>query len=86
MKGASFLVTKRRTRCIMGLDLQGQVGISTIERPASNELSRHEMVLSEQSEFSNHSKTRLKDKEFQNSNTPFIKFKSSNEGYQFTYR
>ena len=30
VKRATFLVTKRRTRCILGLDLQGQVGIATI--------------------------------------------------------
>ena len=30
VKGAIFLETERRTRCIMSLDLQGQVGISTI--------------------------------------------------------
>ena len=33
VKGATFLVTERKTRCKMGLDLQGQVRISTTQKP-----------------------------------------------------
>ena len=34
VKGAKFLVTERKTGCIMGMDLQGQVVISTTQKPA----------------------------------------------------
>ena len=38
VRGATFLVTERRTRCIMGLDKQGQVGVATTQKPAPKEL------------------------------------------------
>ena len=50
VKGATFLVTERRTRCIMGFDLQGQVGIATTQKPAPKELSRFEVIMCKQSE------------------------------------
>ena len=50
VEGATFLVTERRTRCIRGLELQGQVGISTTEKPAPRELSRFDVLMCEQSE------------------------------------
>ena len=50
VKGATFLVTQRKTRCIMSLDLQGQVGISTTQKPAPKELSRFDVLMCEQSE------------------------------------
>ena len=31
---AAFLITERRTWCILGLDLQSKVGITTTQRPA----------------------------------------------------
>ena len=48
--GATFLVTERKTRCIMGLDLQGQVGIVTTQKPAPKELTSFEVLMYEQSE------------------------------------
>ena len=50
VKGATFLVTERKTRCIMGLDLQGQVGIVTTQKPAPKELTRFDVLKCEQSE------------------------------------
>ena len=50
VKGANFLVTERRTRWILGLDLRCQVGISTIQRPAPRGLSRFGVLLCVQSE------------------------------------
>ena len=50
VKDAMFLVTECKTRCIMGLDLQGQVGISTRQKPAPRELSRFDVLMCEQSE------------------------------------
>ena len=50
MKGATFLVTERKTRCIMGLHLQGQVGIFTTQKPAPKELTRFDVLMCEQSE------------------------------------
>ena len=50
MKGASFIVTERRTRCIKGLDLQGQVGIVTTQKPAPRNLTRVNVLMCEQSE------------------------------------
>ena len=34
VQDATFLITERRTRCILGLDLQNKVGITTTQRPA----------------------------------------------------
>ena len=50
VKGSTFLVTKRKTRCIMGLDLQGQVGIATTQEPAPREPSRFDVLTCEQTE------------------------------------
>ena len=50
VKGATFLVSERKTRCIMGLDLQGQVGIFTTQKPAPKELNRFDVLMCEQSE------------------------------------
>ena len=50
VKEATFLVMERKTRCIMGLDLQGQVGIATTQKPAPRELYRFDVHMCEQSE------------------------------------
>ena len=50
VKGATFLVSERKTRCIMGLELQGQVGIVTTQKPAPKELTRFDVLMCEQSE------------------------------------
>ena len=47
---ATFLNTERRTRCILGLDLQNKVCISTTQKPAPKEKSRFDVLLCEQSE------------------------------------
>ena len=43
--GASFLITERRTRCILGLDLQGKVGIHTTQKLAPKEKTRFDVLL-----------------------------------------
>ena len=48
--GASFLITERRTRCILGLDLQSKVGIHTTQKLAPKEKTRFDVLLCEQSE------------------------------------
>ena len=48
--GASFLITERRTRCILGLDLQSKVGIHTTQKLAPKEKTRSDVLLCEQSE------------------------------------
>ena len=50
VKGAMFLVMDRKTRCKLGLDLQGQVGVATTQNQATLELSRFDMLICEQSE------------------------------------
>ena len=50
VKGATFLVTEHKTRCITGMDLHGQVGISTTQKPASKKLSRFDVLMCEQLE------------------------------------
>ena len=50
VKGATFLVTERKTKCTMGLDLLGQVGIATTQEPAPRELFRVYMLMCEQTE------------------------------------
>ena len=50
MVGASFLITERRTRCILGLDLQSKVGIHTTQKLAPKEKTRFDALLCEQSE------------------------------------
>ena len=46
---ATFLITERRTRCILGLDLQNKVGITTTQTPAPKIKSRFDIMLWEQS-------------------------------------
>ena len=70
VKGATFLVTERKTRCIMGLDLQGQVGIVTTQKPAPKELSRFDVLMCRKVGKINssiNSEIYLIDKEFQKS-------------------
>ena len=50
MVGASFLITERRTRCILGLDLQSKVGIHTTQKLAPKEKKRFDVLLCEQPE------------------------------------
>ena len=47
---ASILISEKGTRCILGLDLQNKVRITTIQKPAPKEKSRIEVLLCEQSE------------------------------------
>ena len=47
--GASFLITERRTRCILGLDLQSKVGIRTPQKLAPKEKTRFDVLLCDQS-------------------------------------
>ena len=48
--GASFLITERRTRCFLGLDLQSKIGIHTTQKLAPKEKTRFDVLLCEQSE------------------------------------
>ena len=50
VKDAYFLVTERRARCILGLDLQGKLGIHTSQKSAPVNRSRFDVLLCEQSE------------------------------------
>ena len=50
VKGATFLVSERKTRCIVGLDLQGQVGKVTTQKLAPKELTRFDVLMCEHSE------------------------------------
>ena len=43
-------MTERRARCILGLDLQNRVGISTAQKPVPKEVSTFDVLLCEQSE------------------------------------
>ena len=47
---ATFLITERKTRCILGLDLQNRVGITTTQRSAPKTKPRFDILLCEQSE------------------------------------
>ena len=47
---ATFLVTERRARCILGLDLQGKLGIQTTQKSAQSRKSRFDVLLCEQPE------------------------------------
>ena len=47
---ASFLITERRTRCILRLDLQSKVGIHKTQKLAPKEKTRFDVLLCEQSE------------------------------------
>ena len=46
--GASFLITERRTRIILGLDLQCKVGIHTTQKLAPKDKTRFDVLLCEQ--------------------------------------
>ena len=46
----SLLVTERRARCNLGLDLQGKMGIHTSQKSAPTNRSRFDVLLCEQSE------------------------------------
>ena len=48
--GASFLIRERRTRCILGLDLQCKVGIHTTQKLAPKDKKRFDVLLCEQPE------------------------------------
>ena len=48
--GALFLITERRTRCILGLDSQSKVGIHTTQKLAPKDKTRFDVLLCEQSE------------------------------------
>ena len=48
--GASFLITERRTRCILALDLQSKVGIHTTQKLAPKDKTRFDVLLCEQPE------------------------------------
>ena len=48
--GAQLLVTEKRMRCIVGLDLQGKLGIHTTQKPAPTRRSRFDVLLCEQTE------------------------------------
>ena len=48
--GAMLLVTERRMRCILGLDLQSKLGIQTTQKAAPTQKSRFDVPLCEQSE------------------------------------
>ena len=54
VKDAYFLVTERRARCILGLDLQGKLGIQTSQKSAPVNRSRFDVLLCEQSEGMEH--------------------------------
>ena len=47
---ASLLVTERRARCILGLDLQGKMGIHTSQKSSPINRSRFDVLMCEQSE------------------------------------
>ena len=49
VKNASLLITERRARCFLGLDLQGKVGNHTSQKPAPSKRSRLDVLLWEQS-------------------------------------
>ena len=48
---ATFLITERRTRCILGLDLQNKVGISNTQKPAQKKKTRFDVLMCEQSDI-----------------------------------
>ena len=50
VSGAMLLVTERRMRCILGLDLQSKLGIQTTQKSAPTRRSRFDVLLCEQSE------------------------------------
>ena len=50
IQDATFLITERRTRPILGLDLQNKIGISTNQKPAPKEKSRFDVLSCKQSD------------------------------------
>ena len=54
VQDASLLVTERRARCILGLDLQAKLGIQTSQKSAPSKRSRFDVLLCEQSEGMKH--------------------------------
>ena len=48
--GAILLITERPMRCVLGLDLQGKLGIQATQKPAPTRRSRFDVLLCEQSE------------------------------------
>ena len=50
VSGAMLLVTERRMRCILGLDLQSKLGIQTTQKSAPTRRSRFDVLLCEHSE------------------------------------
>ena len=50
VRHAIFLIKERRTRCILGLDLQIKVGISVTQKTVPKEKLRFDVLLCEQSE------------------------------------
>ena len=47
LRNTAFLITERPTRCILGVDLQRKMGISTKQKSAPREKSRYEEQSSE---------------------------------------
>ena len=96
--GASFLITERRTRCILGLDLQSKVGIHTTQKLAPKEKTRFDVLLCEQSEgWKNKLYKKFKnlfDRQgcskitlsAQSSNTHFVHYKKKGDASQYTYK
>ena len=54
VKDAYFLVTERRARCILGLNLQRKLGFHTSQKSAPVNRSRFDVLLCEQSEGMKH--------------------------------
>ena len=48
MKGVLFVVTERRTRCILGMDLPSKIVTNTTQKTAPTEKSRFDVLLCEQ--------------------------------------
>ena len=96
--GASFLITERRTRCILGLDLQSKVGIHIKQKLAPKEKTRFDVLLCEQSEgWKTNSIVNLKTflivkgvrkitLSAQSSNTHFVHYKKKGDEFQYTYK
>ena len=84
-------MTERKTRCKIGLDLQGKVGIATTQKPAPRELSRFDVLMCEQSEvwknkFVDKFAICLIDKESQKITKIYVRFKKKGEESQFIFR
>ena len=96
--GASFLITERRARCILGLDLQSKVGIHTTQKLAPKEKTRFDVLLCERSEaWKNKFYSKFKNLlivkgvrkitlSAQSSNTHFVHYKKKGDASQYTYK